>query len=480
MAAVKEELPTKELRELTRRLKRGYKLERTSAGHFRVRNRQDELVQWKGKNLTLNRNAKNLDAMEEALQGSGALSGTKKPQRLTPEQQERRQRGIEAMRETQRKAIARRRQASLELRKRMQPWLKQIGSETPGVIWDLARYLHKTNNGVFASQESAQHAIRNVLEGQGVKDESVEALARLSERFEADPEPLALYIDIAREARGIEATPSTGKEWPFMMKLVDVEACFPDFEYQRPAPERFAREIVLHFDERKVGSIQVSEREDGRFAILDGQTRWRAVRVVGKNRIWASVYEGMTLADEARFFYEVNHDRKSIHPYYGFRARVLSGEAKAVEINKIVEDAGLRVAPNTDWARGGIAAVRALEEAYDQPSEIREDPLTPTTERLGRWKGMKNSTAAELIRGFGRFYAAYSDEEIDEAHFGDLLGELGPSVVLARARDEAERAGRKKQGSSSSGLSLAKALVSIHNGGLARNQRLDVQRLGYE
>lgn len=383
------------------------------------------------------------------------------------------------MRESHRAQIRRRRELSKQLAERMNPWLKTIGASTPGVMHDLARALHQQANGVFPNPESAQHAIRNVLAGQGVKDESREALEFFSARFEKEADPLLLYVELAREARGIQVEPATGKEWPFTMRLLEVEKCFADPAYQRPPGQRFVREIVLHFDERKVGSIQVSARDDGRYAILDGQTRHTAVTLIGKQRLWGAVYEGMDLAAEAKFFWEVNHDRKNVHIYYGFRARVLSGEPKAVAINEIVARAGLHVAPNTDWKTGGVSAVKALEQAYDQPSEIREDPLTPTLTRLARWKGMRNSTSAELVRGFARFYAAYGDEEIVHLDFEQLLDEMGPNVVLARARDEAERAGRTTKGSNSVGVSLAKALVAIHNTGQPRGARLDVKRLPY-
>jgi len=472
VAAV-QELQSKTLRALARRLKPGYELERTRANHFRLRDPDGELVQWKGKNLTLNQNEQHEDAMTEQLEAVGALKPAGKQARERKQQSSSR----EAYRETQRQATLRRQELSAALRDRMQPWLQKIGGDTPGVTFDLARYLHANSNGAFSSPESATSAIRNIQSGQGVKDETRQPIEQLSARFEAEEEPLLLYLDLAREVRGIEAPTTSVKEWPFTMKLVDVDACFPDMEYQRPVTDHGVREIVLAFDERKVGSVQVSAREDGRFAILDGQRRWRAVQVIGKKRLWAAVYDGMNLADEARFFYELNHDRKQIHPYYGFRARVLAGEPKIVEIDRMVREVGLKISSTTDWAKGQIAAVAALEMAYDQPSDVREDTLGPGLRMMGIWKGQRQSTANELIRGFGRFYAAFGDDEIQQPHFDELLKELGPGLVLARAREEADKAGRVKQGSSSTGVMCGRALVLIHNTGLPREQRLTVTRI---
>src|SRR5262245_34644537 len=216
-----DELPTKELKEAARKFKRGYTIESVRGGaHFRVRNPQGDLVQWRGKNLTLNKNARQNDAMEAALQGAGVFKGAKLPRRQSKEQQQLRLAGIEKMRATQHRLTIERRDKSRELRDRMAPWMKTIGADVPGVTWDLARYLHQTSNGVFPKPEAATHAIRHVMEGAGITDEPRAAIDQLSRRFEADPEPLALYIEIARQARGIDVETTSGKEWPFTMKLV--------------------------------------------------------------------------------------------------------------------------------------------------------------------------------------------------------------------------------------------------------------------
>ena len=485
MTVVVDELP-QEVRDLVSQFKQGYRVERVRGGKLHVI-RRGRTVQWKGKALEIHANGHHAEETEKQLRQTGVLKGSVPPSKQSGSEDS--LRGIEIMRTRQQEATLARRQASIELRDRMKPWLRKIGADSPGVMWDIARYLHQTSNGVYPSPESALHALKNVLDGQGIQDESRAMVDTLSRRFEEDPEPLALYIDIAREARGLDSVEvaTGGKEWPFSMKLVDISACFADLAsddnptgYQRPVPPPFVRELVLRYDERKVGSIQVSARADERFAILDGQTRHRASEIVGKERIWAAVYEGMSLADEAKFFWDVNHDRKNVHPFYGFRARLLSGEQKIIEINRIVEAAGLRVSPNTDSTHGGIAAVASLEFVYDLKSDVREDNLTPALEPLGSiWKGLQRSVDSELIRGLGRFYAVYSDEEIgDPERFWDMLRAQTPLTLINRAREQVFTTGGSTIGSKSSGMPMARALVEVHNAGLGRGQRLDASRLG--
>lgn len=486
MASRAKELPS-HLGDVQRRLKRGYHVERTSGkgGHFRVVNPEGEYVanETTGRALTLSGQpgARAVQRMEAELRAADVLKPKRRPSKPSPSSR----RGIEAMRQANRAAQVERREKAMALRKRMTPWMKTIGYETPGVVWDLARYLHQTSDGVFPTPESAVHTIRNVMSGNGVRDETREALELLSAEFEAEPEPLALYVDIARQARGIdtseamgEAALPSGREWPFTVKLIEIDACFADLTYQRPVGERFVREIVLNFDERLVGTIQVSARADGRFAILDGQTRWKAMQLVGKRRCWAAIYEGLDEAAEARFFYRVNKHRKGVHSFYGFRARVLSGEEKAVRIQRLVEQAGLKISPNTSGETSDVAAVSALEWVYDLDSPHREDTLSPVLRVMGTtWAGLKRSTDAELMRGLGRFYAAYGDDEIVEQpsdRFQDLLVGIGPQLLIQRARDVA---GTVVHNRAATGLAMAKAIVALHNTGLGRAARLDAARL---
>ena len=480
-----KDLPS-HLADVQRRLKPGYELERTGGGHYRVLDPEGHYVEYQGKNLTLTGTGRS-DAvvrMESALTASGVLKEKTPRQRTRKPPDEAKKRGIEVIRE----GIARRRDAANELRDRMQPWMTAIGASTPGVMWDLGRYLHSHSNGTFRNPESAAHALRNLLAGNGVKDASREAISRLSERFEAESEPMALYVEIAREVRGVETSGAlgelvipAGQEWPFTVKLIPVAACFADERYQRPPSETFVRDLVLNFDERLVGTIEVSARsgaEDGRFAILDGQTRWRAMQLVGKKRCYAAIYNEMDLAAEARFFYRVNKHRKNVHPYYGFRARVLSGEPKAVAIEHLVHLYGLKVTTHTGGSDNrGIAAVAALEFAYDFPSPHREDTLSPVLRVMGQtWTGLKKSTDAELLRGLARFYATYGDHEIVDSErnprFQDALLGIGPQLLIARARDVGAARHR-----AATGFAMAKAIVGVHNQGLGRMERLDVTRL---
>src|SRR5262245_33102389 len=92
------------------------------------------------------------------------------------------------------------------------------------------------------------------------------------------------------------------EEWPFEVKLLPLDRLLVDDTYQRPPHKKFIADNVEAFDETLVGTIDVSERRNG-YAILDGQQRYLMMQQVRKAACYCSVYTGMSVPEEAAFFY---------------------------------------------------------------------------------------------------------------------------------------------------------------------------------
>jgi hypothetical protein len=133
-----------------------------------------------------------------------------------------------------------------------------------------------------------------------------------------------------------------------------------DFAYQRPLNRAKVREIVAEFKPSSLGTIHVSQRDDGSMWIVDGQTRVAAVQTkfTTPQTCRCLVYTGLSLAEEAELFYQLNSG-KQVTQVYRFRARVLAGEAVASDIVAIAGKHGLSVGKGN-----GLACVRALETIY--------------------------------------------------------------------------------------------------------------------
>ena len=270
------------------------------------------------------------------------------------------------------------------------------------------------------------------------------------------------------------ATLSLQDEWPFTVELTPLSDLIIDNRYQRPPQDAFVDKIANSFDDTLVGVLDVSERKNGSHAVLDGLQRFTAMKKVGKNGCYCAVYTGMSLADEAMFFYRKNKDRRSVHPFYSFRARMVAGDKDARDINRIVESWEFKLHPNAR-EDNNIAAVAAVEEAYSWESAARTNSLEPALKAI-RYSFATRPGAKEgdMIRGLGRLFQPFYDEEVDWQRMYDVLESLGPRNIIGRARDALSMSPTATR--LSVGDQIARDILKIYNRGI-RVGKLNPQML---
>lgn len=136
---------------------------------------------------------------------------------------------------------------------------------------------------------------------------------------------------------------------------------FADPAYQRDIDVRRVERMAVEFDRRLLGVLEVSDRGGGRYAVLDGQHRHALVlRVLDETAVLVcQVYEGLTPADEARMFHEVNARRKQLSFWDKWKSRRASGDETVEAIEAMLARHELRVQPAAE--DGCIAATSALE-----------------------------------------------------------------------------------------------------------------------
>lgn len=276
-------------------------------------------------------------------------------------------------------------------------------------------------------------------------------------------------------------------EWPFEIGLVRLDHLLIDDTYQRPPHDLFVKEIADDFDPTLVGCIDVSERAKGKYAVLDGQQRLLGMLEIGKTACYCSIYKDMSIPDEAAFFYRKNKDRRTMKPYYSFRARVVAGEPDAVAIQAITSQQGFILGDSTNQAEV-IGAIKSAEIAYHLDSEFRTESLSVTLRTIRESIfGRKGSLDSWIIQGIARFWQVYSDEEVK--HLSELhraLSELGPMDLVRNAREAyIPVSGRATFSSNriSMPLCTARVIVSVYNktvnpkGRGASGDRLDLKKL---
>jgi hypothetical protein len=151
-------------------------------------------------------------------------------------------------------------------------------------------------------------------------------------------------------------------------------ALMVDKSYQRlatvPASKRIVERIKEAWDWRLCAPLTVSHRAEGEapgYYVIDGQHRLMAAEERGDIEelpCIVSVFEGVE--DEARCFVSINTVRKMPSRLDRLHAECRTGDADALALAEVVEDAGLRLARTPSWqtwAPGEVAFVGAVSKA---------------------------------------------------------------------------------------------------------------------
>ena len=213
---------------------------------------------------------------------------------------------------------------------------------------------------------------------------------------------------------------------------VDLDRLLVDYRYQRPVEERRVSRIVSEFDGRLLGTLELSKREDGSYAVIDGQHRFEALKALGRKRASAVVHSGLTVNEEADLFARSNMGRKPLTPIQRFRAQVFSGDPQAVDLQRIITHAGFKVDyTETTTELGAIRSIVALENAYNQHGPEHVEQVLTTIADL--WFGERTATDQFIIRGMSAFLAIYGDR-FEEKHRERLR--RTPALTIVRRAQE--------------------------------------------
>jgi hypothetical protein len=468
---------SKVLAELEAQFKKGYSMEQTGGGHYRVRGPNGKVVELNGKVLSLTGTAhggRAANNMRAQLKSAGVLKPTEEHKARNgqdPQKQARAERARAMVAERNKNMAA----TAKALRERIAEAVRPVGGVTlPGMQADLAYVAAHLSHEMLEKPVDpglTQASISKILAGHYVDPKYQGLWNELAQRLEDADDRQEYWFTLVRRARGLPEQIVVAKDqkgtlaeadWPFEMQLLPIGSLFADHAYQRPPDWPFIRRSAAVFDERLVGAIDVAERKRReQFAILDGQQRYEMMRLVGKTTVWASVYKGFDLKEEARFFLHKNRDKKAIHTYYTFMARITAGDEAAIEIDKLVKKYKYKLSiTSAAHDESHISAVKALEAAYDRPTEVRDNCLEPTLWTLNEsTRGLPQGQNTSLIRGLSHVFATYGDDEIDYDRLTERLKERGPEWYLIRARQESHG------GNSTMEYNVARQIISEYNRG---------------
>lgn len=238
--------------------------------------------------------------------------------------------------------------------------------------------------------------------------------------------------------------------WPYRYEIVELSRLTVDHKYQRALTSLVDR-IAEDFNPAMVGCLIVSERENGRLAVVDGQTRFRgAEKSKQVQAVPCLIYEGLTVADEARLFAALQRNRRNIATHERFSADLVAKEPMAMEIAAILKEFKLAVGGKSDQ----LKSVAALESVYKRDTD--GELLRRTIHVLqSAWPhgAVRDVYGADLIRGVARFLQG---EGVDDNRLINRLGRTNPGALKVRASNVREGKG----GGGNASAHMAEAIMT--------------------
>lgn len=210
-------------------------------------------------------------------------------------------------------------------------------------------------------------------------------------------------------------------EWPKYSRLA-VNDLFVDITYQRPET-RLIKQIANELRAEQFGTIIVSARDDGRYAIVDGQQRVGAARLIGITHVPCLVLTGKTLAEEARLFVRLQKDRLNVRAYQRFQAEKVAEDPRALELQSCIDRAGLALIESSGEKEhpDSLAAVGHLEKTYDLGGAGIVDTTFEAIKAA--WPGMTGRFRGEIVLAVGTVIA---QDDADIARLVEVLADDRP------------------------------------------------------
>lgn len=183
-----------------------------------------------------------------------------------------------------------------------------------------------------------------------------------------------------------------------------------DHAYQRTLEtarsKRLIAKIAAEFSWLKFGALMTIVDGEG-WKIIDGQHRLAAARSLGILHLPAIVHREAALSEQALAFVALNRDRIPVNAQTLHRAKLASGDDSAIRLQRICDEAGIRLlgyplaAPKTP--AGTTSAVPALQALLRlQPGDIPERAIGAVAEC---WRHQPAALRGELFLAAGRYLA---------------------------------------------------------------------------
>ncbi len=209
-----------------------------------------------------------------------------------------------------------------------------------------------------------------------------------------------------------------------------------DRTYQRDLDPRWIRRRVARFTPALLGTLEVSDRGPGapagtRWAVIDGQHRQALTLAVAGPDHWLDcrIHTGLAVADEAALYRLIDANRRSLTRWDRWKARRAEGDPTVLEIEQVIADARLRLAPTRTG--GTVTSARAAEQLHTLGGP---DLLAAALDVVvGAW-AYREPVDHDVLVGVGLVRHHYRAADLADRRISTGLADTTPDQLRARAR----------------------------------------------
>lgn len=261
--------------------------------------------------------------------------------------------------------------------------------------------------------------------------------------------------------RGV-AHPNLYKGVTKAIQKIKPDQCIVDLNVQRPRDSGRISRLAADWNDLAAGVVTVSRRTDGTIVILDGQTRFGALQVLGKGHETRDtiVYRGLSIEQEAEIFRILNNTKK-LDILTLFHIACVEGNERSLAIRDMIMSHGWEV--SRDKTKG-LVAIKAASDAYDRDPATLDATLAMIRNTWGITRDSVNGT---LLAGLSVILYRYTIPAVNVEHFRrKLLSEPQTDPISLVGRARTNRMIR------SCGMvdAMADVLVNIYNKGGGKNK----------
>lgn len=265
------------------------------------------------------------------------------------------------------------------------------------------------------------------------------------------------------------------KRYPYELPEHEVEHGVPipveelkiDEKAQRTLNEQRAAGIAKNMVPEALGTIVVSQREDGDRYIVDGMHRWHACKLRDIPTLIAEVHHGLNQQEEAVLFLIKNRESSKPTPLDEYKIGLTAGLPLFVDTETALRKRNLAMGSTGTNTVGAVAGVLRITDLYgpetlERTLKVAEDAWGRTKET---WDGM-------LLGGIGMFLGRHGDDINDKA-LAEKIGKKDPAfrwraniVALASA------GGTRHSGTGSRVSTCYQLIVTTWNAGRRAENRI--------